>query len=592
MDPMIAKAVDAWLSEPAIAEADKAEIRALLRAGDEKELTDRFYRDLEFGTGGMRGLIGAGRNRMNVYTVGAAGQGLANYVARQGEAAKKAGVAIAYDSRRCSDLFAERTAAVLAGNGITAYLFEQLRPTPELSFAVRHLGCTAGVVITASHNPATYNGYKVYWSGGVQVVPPHDRAITDEVRGVGGFGNVRVMDLAAAREQGLIRMIGREVDEAFLAEVQSSCLLPDIVRRKGRTLKIVFSPLHGAGSTLIPEALRRRGFESVIEVPEQCEPNGNFPTVEFPNPEEGPALNLGIELARKEGAGLVIATDPDVDRVGIAVRGPDDAFVLLTGNQTAALLTYFICETLTRLGRFPANAALITTVVSGDMMKDIARSYGAEVIEVLTGFKWIGEKVSQFEIDRAAGRPTKTYIFGAEESYGYMPATFTRDKDAVTATAFIADMAAVAVAQGFNLYDWLEELFHRFGYYQEGAKSFTLPGKEGADRIKAIMQTLRQSPPRVIGGIAVSTVADLLTGEIREAATGRETGRYDLPAADVLLLVLADGSKVIARPSGTEPKIKFYVLTRSSLDDLDEARADATGRINAIIADIARLTAL
>jgi len=589
MEQAIQAAVDAWLNDPAIAEVDKQEIHQLVQAGDEKELTDRFYQDLAFGTGGMRGLIGAGRNRMNVYTVGAAAQGLANYVAAQGQQAKERGVAVAYDSRRCSDLFAQRTAAVLAGNGITAYLFEALRPTPELSFAVRHLGCTAGVVITASHNPADYNGFKAYWSDGVQVVPPHDANIMKCVQDVGGFGNVKAADFKQACADGLIKIVGREVDEAFLKHVDESCLSPEISREQGGKLKIVYTPLHGTGITLIPEALKRRGFRQVLVVPEQGTPDGNFPTTTYPNPEEGAALNLGIELAQREGADLVIGTDPDADRVGIAVRGDDGRFHLITGNQIAALLTYHICETLKRAGRFPDDGVLVTTIVSGDMMKDIARAYGAEVIETLTGFKWIGQKVSQFEADRAAGKPSKTYIFGAEESYGYMPATFVRDKDAVTSTAYIADLAAFAASQSKNLLQLLDELFSRFGYYQEGAKSITMPGKEGADRIRAIMDRLRHDPPRAFGGVPIQTVADLQTGQISQFGTGQVVGRYDLPASNVLLFTLLDGSKVIARPSGTEPKIKFYILTRRPGDDLAKARSSATALIDAITADLTRL---
>ncbi len=588
MDQSVENAVDAWLNDPAIAEADKREIRDLVAAGNEKELTDRFFRGLEFGTGGMRGVIGAGLNRMNVYTVGAAAQGLANYIAGQGEAARKAGVAIAYDCRRMSDVFAERTACVLAANGIPAYVFERLRPTPELSFAVRYLKCTAGAVITASHNPPQYNGFKAYWSDGVSVVPPHDKNIMAEVAKVGGFGNVKTMPADEAKAKGLLKIIGKEIDEPFLHAVQTSCLNPEVCRQQGERLKIVFTGLHGTGSVLVPEALRRRGFRQVIEVPEQAAPDGNFPTVKSPNPEEGAALDMAVALARKEGADLVIGTDPDADRVGIAVRAPSGGFELFTGNQTAALLTYYICDELTRAGRFPKNAVLVTTIVSGDMMKTIARSYGAEVIEVLTGFKYIGQKVCQFEQAGTPGNPGKTYIFGAEESYGYMPGTYTRDKDAVTSACCIADLAAVTAARGRNLYDLLQELYQRFGYFQEGARSLTLPGADGAARINDMMQRLRTKPPASIGGIAVATIADLLTGEIRDARTGKPAGRYDLPAADVVFFTLDDGTKVIARPSGTEPKIKFYVLTHAPGDDIPKARAAATGRIKAVIEDIVR----
>lgn len=586
MDGSIQQAIDAWLNDPAIAEADKDEIRRLHEAGDEKELIDRFYTSLTFGTGGLRGVIGAGLNRMNIYTVGAATQGLANYIREQGPAAAGAGIVIAHDCRRMSDVFARRTACVAAGNGIKAYLFSALRPTPELSFAIRHLGCTSGIVITASHNPPEYNGYKAYWSDGVQVVPPHDGHIIDHVNKVGPFANVQSADFEQARAEGLIQLIDHEVDEAFLAEVEKSCLSPDISREHGKDLKIVYTNLHGTGGTLIPEALKRRGFGQVIEVPEQKAPDGEFPTVESPNPEEGAALTLGIELAKKQDATLVIGTDPDGDRVGIAVRDASDAFQLVTGNRIAALLTYYICEQLTASGRFPGDAVLITTVVSGDMMKDIARSYGAEVIETLTGFKWIGAQVEAFEKARAAGKSAKTYIFGAEESYGYMPATFTRDKDAVTSAAYIADVAAWAASQGRTLHELLHDLFRKFGYYHEGARSLTLKGKEGADRIKAMMDKLRREPPSEIGGTGVSTVADLMTGEIRQVTDGKVVGRYDLPKADVVLFALCDGTKVIARPSGTEPKIKFYVLMRREADDIAAVARECEERIRTLVDDI------
>lgn len=588
MESTVKSALDAWLAEPSIDEPHKQEIRGLVAAGDERELTDRFYRELEFGTGGMRGLIGAGINRMNVYTVGAAAQGLANYIAHQGEAAKRAGVAIAYDCRRKSDVFAQTTACVLAANGVKAYLFERLRPTPELSFAVRHLKCIAGVVITASHNPPAYNGFKAYWSDGAGVVPPHDENIIREVRAVGSFANVRTMGLDAARRTGLVQMIGADLDAAFLAAVKSSCLVPDVAAQQGKTLKIVYTALHGTGGQVVPQALRDRGFEKVLLVSEQMAPDGEFPTVASPNPEEGPALNMGIALARKENADLVIGTDPDADRMGCAVRGPDGEFVLVTGNQTAALFTWYICEQHRRAGTLPANGVVVSTIVSSDMMKDIARSYGVEAIDVLTGFKWIGEKIRQFEEQGSPGKPVKTYLFGAEESYGYMPCTYTRDKDAVTCTCYIADLAAVMAAEGKNLYDVLTDLYRKFGYYQEYTKNVTLPGKEGADRIKSMMTRLRTSPPREVAGIAVQTVGDLESGDIRDAS-GKPTGRYDLPKSNVIVLSLADQTKVIARPSGTEPKIKFYILVREPASDLAAARKAAQAKIDRILVDVQKI---
>ncbi len=588
MDPTVQRAVDAWLADPVIDENNKREIRDLKQAGDEKQLTDRFYRELEFGTAGLRGVIGAGLNRMNVYTLGAAAQGLANYIVKQGQAAKDAGLAIACDCRRMSDAFARRTACVMAGNGIRAYLFESLRPTPELSFAVRHLHCTSGVVITASHNPPEYNGFKVYWEGGVQVVPPHDENIIGEVRAVGGFANIKAMDFDEAASKGLIRIIGKEIDEEFLKQVQGSCLNPALSAKQGESLKIVFTGLHGTGSTLVPEALRRRGFKRVIEVPEQAAPDGEFPTVESPNPEESAALVMAVDLAKREGADIAIGTDPDADRVGIAVRGPTGDFVLMTGNQTGALLTHYICEQLSKADKLPANAVMITTIVSGDLMKEVARGYGAEVIETLTGFKWIGEQVNNFEAVAKVGKPSRTYIFGAEESYGYMPATYVRDKDAVTTSAYIADMAAAAAAEGRTLYQVLESLFQKFGYFQEGTRSLTLPGKEGAAMIKAMMNELRDAPPKQIGGYDVATCADMMTGKVRDVTSGEQVSKYDLPPADVVLFTLKDGSKVIARPSGTEPKIKFYILVREPGSDLAAARTAANEKVKRIIDDVVK----
>lgn len=591
LDAKINTAVATWLADRAIADADKQEIRQLQAVGDEKELTDRFYTDLEFGTGGLRGIIGAGLNRMNIYTVGAAAQGLANYIARQGEAARRAGVAIACDSRRMSDEFARRVACVMAGNGITAYLFESLRPTPVLSFAVRHLGCTAGAVVTASHNPPEYNGFKVYWTDGGQVVPPHDTGIIQEVRAVGGFSNIRTADFEQARASGLIRIIGREVDEAFLAASQVACLNPDLCRHQGERMKIVFTPLHGTGGPLSIEALRRRGFRQVLEVPEQAQPDGNFPTVKSPNPEDAAAFKLGIELAQKQDADLIIATDPDADRMGVAVRRADGDYELVTGNRLGALMTYYVCEQLRHQGRFPANAVMITTIVSSDLMKNIARSYGAEAVEVLTGFKWIAEQLQQYDRNGSPGQPSKHYLFGCEESYGYLPSGFTRDKDAVTSTALIAEIAAYAAAKGQTLRDLLDDLFRRFGYYQEGAKSVTMPGKEGADKIKALMNGLRNEPPKTFAGQPVTTFADLRSGEIRDAQSGQVISRYELPASDVLMYTLQDGTKVIARPSGTEPKIKFYILAREPGDDLVAASQGAEAKITAIEQDLTQIAA-
>ncbi|MBX3394817.1 MAG: phospho-sugar mutase [Phycisphaerae bacterium] len=580
-----------WLDDPVIADTDKVEIRRLLDAHDERELTDRFYKDLEFGTGGMRGVIGEGRNRMNIYTVGAAVQGLANYISRVGESAKRGGVAIAYDCRRMSVEFSRRAALVLAANGIKAYVFDALRPTPELSFVVRHLRCTAGIVITASHNPPEYNGLKVYWSDGAQVVPPQDKAIIDEVRGVGPFANIRLADEGSPEARKLTEVIGAEVDEAFLTAVDESCLCPDICRKHGDSLKIVYTPLHGTGHLLVPEALRRRGFRHVLTEPAQSKPDGEFPTVKSPNPEEPAAMQLGMALAQRHAADLVIATDPDADRAGIAVRRGDGTYVLLTGNRIGAILTYFICEQLKSDGRLPANGLVLSTIVSSDLAKIIAGSYGAEVIETLTGFKWIAEEIRRWTEPAADGSPRKSFLFGMEESYGYLPCVFVRDKDAVTSSAFIADAAAFAAERGTTLYGMLEDLFRRFGYFEEGAKSVTMKGESGARMIETIMNSLREKHPIAIAGVAVETVTDMLTGIARRVSDGAEVSRFSLPPSDVMVFALADGTKVIARPSGTEPKIKFYILVRSSESNLDRARSHCAERIRMIDADLSALIA-
>jgi len=572
---------EAWLADPAIAETDKDEIRRLIAAGNQRELTDRFHRDLEFGTGGLRGIMGAGINRMNVYTVGAAAQGLAAVIARQGEAAKRAGCAIAYDCRHNSEAFARRVACVMAGNGITAHLFEALRPTPQLSFAVRHLGCTAGVVITASHNPPEYNGFKAYWNDGAQVTPPIDAEIIDEVRRVGAFSNVKLSQFEIAKSTGLIRMIGRALDEAFLDCVQASCLNPEACREFGPRTGVVYTSLHGTGATLIPEALVRRGFSRVHLVNEQMKPDGAFPTVKSPNPEEPAAFEMALAVARRENAELVLATDPDADRMGIAVREAGGDYRLLTGNHIAALLTWYICEQLKRSGKLPSNGVVLSTIVSGDLMKVIARSYGVQVVETLTGFKWIAEAIRKDEQAGEPGKPARQFLFGAEESYGYMPCTFTRDKDAVTSAAMLAELAAVLAKEGKSLAGLLDELFLMHGYYAEGAKSFTMPGADGAARITALMASLRSAPPKRIAGRPVVSIGDVKSDEIRDGR-GTVIGHYYLPTSDVLIFTLDDGTKVIARPSGTEPKIKFYILARIDSRDLAAARGAANDRIAAI----------
>lgn len=576
-------AANKWIKDPAIAAADKTEIEALVAAGTDgvAELTDRFYKPLDFGTGGLRGVIGAGLNRMNIYTVGAAAQGLANYIKQQGEPAMAAGVAIAYDCRRMSPEFAMRTALVMSGNGINAFLFPRLRPTPTLSFAVRHLGCTAGVVVTASHNPPEYNGFKVYWRDGAQVVPPHDRGIIDEVRKVGGFENVCADDEQTARANRRLKEIATDVDEAYLTTVTEDCLIPELVREHGKQVKVVFSSLHGTGGEMVPEALRRRGFANVIEVAEQAKPDGEFPTVASPNPEEAAAWEIPLRYAREHQADLVIATDPDADRVGAAVPDENGEYQLLTGNRIAALLTEYICAARKQAGTMPERGVVLSTVVSSDQMKDIARSHGCEVIETLTGFKWIAEQIAKFD----APDDDRRFLFGAEESYGYLPSVKVRDKDAVASAAFLADALIFARSQGKSLWQWLNTLYQQHGYFEEFTKSITLKGKSGADQIRSIMSTIRVGPPKELAGGPVERIADLSTGEIRDAKTGSVVDQFRLPSADVVMLT-GGGCKLIARPSGTEPKIKFYVLVRSDEKDVKSAAADAKTRIESITATV------
>ncbi len=576
-------AAEKWINDPAIADADKAEIEALDAQGaqGEAELTDRFYKSLDFGTGGLRGVIGAGLNRMNVYTVGAAAQGLANYIKRQGEPAMAAGVAIAYDCRRMSPEFALRTALVMSGNGINAFLFPQLRPTPTLSFAVRHFGCIAGVVVTASHNPPEYNGFKVYWRDGAQVVPPHDRGIIEEVRKVGGFANVNADDERTARANRRLKDIGPEVDAAYLQVVTDDCLIPDLIREHGGDVKIVFSSLHGTGGAMVPAALQQRGFTNVIEVAEQAEPDGEFPTVASPNPEEAAAWEIPLRYAREHQADLVIATDPDADRVGAAVPDENGEYQLLTGNRIAALLTDYICAARKQVEQMPAHGVVLSTVVSSDQMKDIARAHGCEVIETLTGFKWIAEQIAKFD----APDDDRTFLFGAEESYGYLPSSKVRDKDAVASATFLADALIFARTQGKSLWQWLNALYAQHGFFEEFTKSITLKGKSGADQIRNIMSTIRIDPPKELAGQPVERIADLSTGEVRDVKTGAVVDQYRLPAADVVMLT-GDGCKLIARPSGTEPKIKFYVLVRSDEKDIARAKADAQARIESITATV------
>lgn len=516
--------------------------------GNDKEMEDRFYKHLEFGTGGLRGVIGAGTNRINRYTVRKATQGLAEYIIKQGEDAKKGGVAIAYDSRHMSPEFAQEAGLVLAKNGIKAYVFEELRPTPELSFAVRHLGATAGIVITASHNPPEYNGYKVYWSDGAQIATELADAITAEIAQVKDELQVPIMSLEEAQARGLFQWLGTEVDEAYQEKLRSLALQP---AANNKEYKIVYTPLHGTGNKPVRRILSDMGFEHVYVVPEQELPDANFSTVKSPNPEEHEAFKLAIELAEKVGADMIMGTDPDTDRVGVVVRDEQGQFAVLTGNQLGALLLDYILSQRSAQGNLPVNGVVIKTIVTSEMGAAVASQYGLDTLNTLTGFKYIGEKIKQFEETKEA-----TFLFGYEESYGYLVGDFCRDKDAVQACMMAAEMGAYYQKQGLTPYQALQRLFAKVGYYKEDLLSLTLKGVEGVQKINTMMDQLRQQPPAQIGTLAVSVMKDY------------KQGIEGLPKANVLKFTLEDESWFAARPSGTEPKIKFYFGVKgSSIED-------------------------
>lgn len=541
-----------WLNDSMIDEDTKAELRSI--ADDPKEIEDRFYRELTFGTGGLRGVIGAGTNRMNRYTVGKATQGLAQYLLKTGsgkEAKETPSVVIAYDSRRCSPEFALEAALVLAGNGIRAYLFKELRPTPELSFAVRHLGASSGIVITASHNPPEYNGYKVYGAYGGQLVPDEANAVISEVNQIQSFAQIRRLTQEEAEQKGLLTWIGEEVDEAYIEAVTSVSRHPEVVRELGKELKIIYTPLHGSGHLPVVRTLERIGFANVKTVPEQQQPDGNFPTVKSPNPEEREAFKLALQMAQESGADLIIGTDPDADRMGAVVADPQGEYFVLTGNQSGAIMVEYLLSSLKAEGKLPQDGVVIKTIVTSEMGAAIARSYGAKVLETLTGFKYIGELMTSFE-----QTGSHSFLFGYEESYGYLAGTYARDKDAVVASMLIAEAAAYYKRQGKTLYDVLQELYRKHGYYMEQLESRTMKGKDGLARIQSIMEQFRTSPPSSVAGRKVREVKDYLPGI------------DGLPAENVLKYFLEDGSWFCLRPSGTEPKIKVYfAVCGTSLDD-------------------------
>jgi len=555
-----------WLDNPYFDEETKAELKAI--EGNEKEIEDRFYMDLEFGTAGLRGVIGAGTNRMNIYTVRKATQGLANYIRSVNGESK--GVAIAYDSRHMSPEFADEAALCLAANGIKAYVFESLRPTPELSYAVRRLGCIAGINITASHNPPEYNGYKVYWEDGAQITPPHDSGIMDEVKKVTDYATVKTMSLDDAKAAGLYQVIGADIDDPYIAELKSLVLHQDSIDAVKDKLTIVYSPLHGTGNIPVRRVLKELGFQNVYVVPEQELPDGDFPTVSYPNPEAAEAFELGLALGKKVNADLILATDPDADRLGVYVKDSKTGeYHTLTGNMSGCLIgDYVIGQRKAINGSLPADGAFIRSIVSTNMADAIAKYYGIQLVEVLTGFKFIGQKILEFE-NTGKG----TYLFGMEESYGCLTGTYARDKDAVVASMTLCEAAAYYMTKNMTLWDAMLEMYERYGYYKDHVESITLKGIEGLAKIQDIMNTLRENAPKEIGGLKVLAARDYKTDKIEDFVAGgtRPTG---LPKSNVLYYELEDDAWVCVRPSGTEPKVKFYIGVKgNSMEDADEKSA-------------------
>ncbi|WP_303311951.1 phospho-sugar mutase [Hymenobacter sp. BT730] len=573
LTPDIQQKINTWLNGSYDAET-KANIQALINTDQEEALSDAFYRDLEFGTGGLRGIMGTGSNRMNRYTLGMATQGLCNYLLRSFPH-QEIKVALAHDSRNNSREFARIAAGIFSANGITVYLFEDLRPTPELSFAIRYLRCQSGCVITASHNPKEYNGYKVYWNDGAQVVAPHDANIITEVNAIQSVDEVKFQ-----ADESRIHLIGAELDAAYLAKVKELSINPEAIQRQ-HDLKIVYTPLHGTGITMVPKALAQLGFTNVHIVDAQATPDGNFPTVLSPNPEEKVAMQMALDLAKTLDADLVLATDPDADRVGIGVKNTDGEWVLVNGNQTAALLTHYLLSARHKAGKMTDKDFIVYTIVTSDVLGDVARAYDVTAYQTLTGFKYIAGIIRDLEGEA-------NYIGGGEESYGYMIGDFVRDKDAVSACALLAEMAAVAKDNGHTLYQEMMQMYATYGYYKEHLISLTKKGQRGAEEIQDMMRDLRANPPRTIAGLPVVELRDYKTGVIRNLQSGQET-TTGLESSNVLQFLLADGSKISARPSGTEPKIKFYFSVKEPLKSvvdykLVEKKAEA--KIAAIIEDM------
>ncbi len=566
---------DFWLNDDYFDQATKEELRGI--AGDEKEIEDRFYKELEFGTGGLRGVIGAGTNRMNTYTVRKATQGLANYIIKQG--GKDKGVAIAYDSRRKSPEFADEAALCLAANGIKAYVFDSLRPTPELSFALRTLKCISGIVITASHNPPEYNGYKAYWEDGAQVTAPKDREIIEEVKNVTDYHEVKTMSREDAIAAGLYQVIGKEIDDAYMAELKKQIIHPEIIKEVADDIKIVYSPFNGTGNVPVRRILSELGFKNVYVVPEQEMPDPDFTTLDYPNPEDPKAFTLALRLAKEKNADIVLATDPDADRLGIyALDTKSGEYIPFTGNMSGMLIAEYILRERTSTGRMPENPALVTTIVTTNMAGAIARDYNVKFIEVLTGFKFIGEQIKLFE-----QTGSNNYVFGLEESYGCLAGTHARDKDAVVAVMCLCEMAAWCKKNGITVWDQMLNLYEKYGYYKETQYAITLKGIDGAAQITEMMNRLRSNPPKSFGDLTVKELRDY----DRDVAVNLETGEEKstgLPKSNVLYFDLSNDSWCCARPSGTEPKIKFYMGVKGdSLEDAEKRVEKLTEALKAYL---------
>ena len=569
------KKFEAWLSDDTFDEATKEELLAIRNS--ESEIEDRFYKDLEFGTGGLRGVIGAGTNRMNVYTVRKATQGLANYILKNKGQDK--GVAIAYDCRRMSPEFADVAALCLAANGIKAYVFDALRPTPELSFALRYLHCISGIVVTASHNPPEYNGYKVYWEDGAQVASPRDKEIIGEVEAIKSFGEAKTMVKEAAVKAGLYKVIGREIDDAYMVELKKQILHPEVIQEMAEDIKIVYTPFHGTGNVPVRRILSELGFKNVYVVPEQELPDPDFTTLEYPNPEDPKAFTLALALAKEKDADIVLATDPDADRLGIYAKDTKTGeYVPFTGNMSGMLIAEYILRERTELGAMPKNPAFVTTIVTTNLASKIAEAYGLKFVEVLTGFKYIGEQIKLFEESGA-----NTYVFGLEESYGCLAGTHARDKDAVVAVMCLCEAAAFYKKKGLTLWDQMLRIYEKYGYFKETQYALTLKGVEGSRQIAAIMDKLRSNPPKAFGKWRVIEFRDYKADKVIHMETGAE-GKTGLPESNVLYFALNDDAWCCARPSGTEPKLKFYMGVKgSSLSDAEKQVEELTAEVKKFI---------